>query len=913
MSFLHSQAGYVLWFQFAFSVWQFLRDAKFFRIPYIFIYNTFLLFSPFWGLPTVKTVYVLNAGSDEVFNSRFVDFIPLHCSRYRLLKTKLNTSVFKIKKNVFESDSYKDSLFDLLLEPGSVVVSGDDFDILVPGLYIFRRMKEDEIARSMKRSGAVKVLTARFFLDTTPRAVLNKNFLRLVSVIPLMLQAKKYPLESEMFSILLVFMDIFSYFFNSIWQNFKFLLYKNVKLLISFSKSERRRVFWHYFLSTVSKGFMYCDNEKKKSYYIKIRSLCFDKSSIFRTSDEFEIKEFERLNLALKMEGDMEWNLNGKKMSLSLRYEAGLNKSSGRLSHGNSSMSILLTYWQIMDVVSFFDFAEMNNIYICYSASERSIHLKSNELGIFKVASEALFYVEFKRDLKFFVSDHSISDEFQKGIVMSRLPFNDNISVAMFEHNREFFKGREGSIDSMFNVLSSRCGLKPPIWAKNSQWKRYISDLNILVCMAGEPEKRIVKCTQKRPSKTLLKVVESMNKSSNEGKMNFVCSDISANVIKGKKMMSKSSEKSIKYIVETKLKKLSKFLDKEKLEEKIQNYAESSLKNKGRDLNYYKCNKKSYKDALVYGKGLNLPEVNIIKKRTAFDEQFLKDFAQKSEAAIERIENPPEIEVEMVEVEVEKTTIINRLESPEMKKIIKESQKTWAKNIERKKQEFISAVKLKTKVRDDFNFGEAFNKIKSEGSYRISEKIKVMKPKEGEIKDSGVKFFLKAKEVSDRIKKEAMELNYLKKRTSEIKKDYILRSRNPEEDDLKGKSCLLSLKGGFFIRCFNLDKRIEMGGVHHKINEKDLLKKSGVQGVKTRVNFKGEIVSGIRNSLKKENKSNEIREMKDKERTWKLSRGMKTILLRYLINNSDKKDIEKIEKFLKRYTFESMGGTKVNN
>lgn len=106
-------------------------------------------------------------------------------------------------------------------------------------------------------------------VDHTSSELLNANFMRILSIFPLILQAKGFDQISTLVSAIFVVVDIFSYYFNFVWQGCKAFTFQSTKLFLGMF-NVKYRVFMHELLSTGSDSFMFCDDSMKKSYYKKV-------------------------------------------------------------------------------------------------------------------------------------------------------------------------------------------------------------------------------------------------------------------------------------------------------------------------------------------------------------------------------------------------------------------------------------------------------------------------------------------------------------------------------------------------------------------------------------------------------------------------------------------------------------------
>lgn len=69
--------------------------------------------------------------------------------------------------------------------------------------------------------GTIKIREEYFIVEHTSSELLNDNFMRILSIFPLILQAKGFYQISTLVSAMFVVVDIFSYYFNFVWQGCK--------------------------------------------------------------------------------------------------------------------------------------------------------------------------------------------------------------------------------------------------------------------------------------------------------------------------------------------------------------------------------------------------------------------------------------------------------------------------------------------------------------------------------------------------------------------------------------------------------------------------------------------------------------------------------------------------------------------
>ncbi len=139
-------------------------------------------------------------------------------------------------------------------------------DLLVPGLVIMRRLNAAEMTQNYIDGYIPEFKTNYAFIDNSSGERLNDNFMKMVSVIPIALQARGFDWPSVYVFFAIVLFDFLSYVPNNLWHLFKVFLFYSVKSLIAKLQNENTRVFLHDFLSTISENFAFCDKSRKCSH-----------------------------------------------------------------------------------------------------------------------------------------------------------------------------------------------------------------------------------------------------------------------------------------------------------------------------------------------------------------------------------------------------------------------------------------------------------------------------------------------------------------------------------------------------------------------------------------------------------------------------------------------------------------------
>jgi hypothetical protein len=260
------------WLQTAYSIWVFLRDAKFFRIPYAVI-SSLWHGKLFCSLPLSKQEYYVMVKGDErkdggIGSQHWIDEDT--CEEKP--SGDFVTVILK-KEKAFDGSSIR-----VLVRAGNIlryrtlikkfyeypICTREDH--LVPGLVIMRRLDATEMTQKFIDGYSPRLKKKYAFIDNSSGERLNDNFMKMLSVIPIALQARGFDWPSVYVFFAIVLFDFFSYVPNNLWHLFKVFLFYSVKSLIAKLRNENTRVFLHDFLSTISENFAFCDKSRKCSY-----------------------------------------------------------------------------------------------------------------------------------------------------------------------------------------------------------------------------------------------------------------------------------------------------------------------------------------------------------------------------------------------------------------------------------------------------------------------------------------------------------------------------------------------------------------------------------------------------------------------------------------------------------------------
>ena len=239
-----------LWWQTGYSIWQFIRVAKYFRMPYAICYTLFGLLFQNGPYPFEKrrVFYIRKGGKwpydtglkegDKEVNGCFV--IQRMCTRYALKEDDYyNLHTIDIKKpHLFCSER----------------------DLLGGNLYIINKLEYGEALETfLKPENKEEVLEMRVLVY--PSEEINKNLMRLFSIIPLLLQANQLKLLSIIFLISIIVVDLLSNILEKrCWIPTKLKLKDYIRWGLTKVKSRSQRSAISKYLSSISLSLLHSDN-----------------------------------------------------------------------------------------------------------------------------------------------------------------------------------------------------------------------------------------------------------------------------------------------------------------------------------------------------------------------------------------------------------------------------------------------------------------------------------------------------------------------------------------------------------------------------------------------------------------------------------------------------------------------------
>lgn len=291
--------GGLLWFQFAYSVWQFIRVAKFCRVPYALLAHTCMWVIGLWGRPFAYRSYIVleqgrtkffippenqdwyleDRGSSVVEELELAGAPHLRCLHLKAADYKLCGSPYELQ-NSFVWNYLRD-------DPDCFAIASD---LLWPGFAILDRISLVDGLQLMCQGDYIPSTRRTRFLAVPDRGEeLNQNFLRILSIVPLMAQSKGYDNLSLLVSIGIIVIDQLSLLFNKLWDAFKGMLvylFKIFMLKAKFQPQTRSTICTIF--STLSTQLMYSD-------VVRMNFIRVNKGDMVYTASPFNLADFERI------------------------------------------------------------------------------------------------------------------------------------------------------------------------------------------------------------------------------------------------------------------------------------------------------------------------------------------------------------------------------------------------------------------------------------------------------------------------------------------------------------------------------------------------------------------------------------------------------------------------------------------
>ena len=309
----------VLWFQFAYSLWQFIRVAKFCRLPYALFAHTVMWILGKWSHPFALRTYMtlgtgrakyylstqdlpgilLTARSSDDGTKKRINVVQsnpevachLTCLTFtKPVKYELCIKSAPPSPNINLSPMNESFVWNYLQERPECFATVSD--LLWPGFAIVDRIGDlDGLKMICQGEYIPDTKTVRFLAVPDREEELNQNLLRLLSIIPLMVQAKGYSDLSVWISVAIIAVDQSSLFFNWMWQLLKHYLFDLFNLFMirvgcKFRPKTRETVCT--FFSTISLRMMYTDQVVRNFIEVKPGDVVY-------TMSPFNLADFDRI------------------------------------------------------------------------------------------------------------------------------------------------------------------------------------------------------------------------------------------------------------------------------------------------------------------------------------------------------------------------------------------------------------------------------------------------------------------------------------------------------------------------------------------------------------------------------------------------------------------------------------------
>ncbi|XP_057839272.1 uncharacterized protein LOC131049245 isoform X1 [Cryptomeria japonica] len=395
--------AWVLWLQAAYSLWTFLRNAKFFRIPFITVSMLWHGYDRTWFR---QRKYLLLDSQSRETGGDWQDYDNEEEKKSHSFSIENNYDMrFQLNKKNYRFcasfETGKPLKFLHFAKNYQLVTE----DIILMGKYhLVKAVKPEAMLNYVLTGGTMKTCEEYCVVDNTSSELLHDNFMRILSIFPLALQAKGFDQLSTLVSAILVVMDIFSYYFNFVWQVCKAVSFKYTKLFLG-RFNVRYRVFIHELLSTGSDSFMYCDDSMKKSYYKKV-----DKFMVVRGCEI----PLEATTAPLSNDGDLPdheeiiMNLNKFVVVTELVAEGYYNIT---LTDSNNyrEKREFLSKTMTRKIINYLIYCVESGNYPFRDLSENSVHVVNPIKAMIDGVFEWVLTVQLKRPVKLFISESTIS------------------------------------------------------------------------------------------------------------------------------------------------------------------------------------------------------------------------------------------------------------------------------------------------------------------------------------------------------------------------------------------------------------------------------------------------------------------------------------------------------------------------
>lgn len=252
--------------QLLYSIWQFIRVAKFFRVPSALCYHSFLWMVNKAGRPFAPLRFCqLTMDGGEFWHLRNPQLAP---DEDEVVIPNFTVSRRNRSSKFLVDDLGLQRLHFMDNDRPACYTS--HYDILLPNIAVVDVLDDDEgMERLLDKRYSFKVIESRCLLMSSREHFLNQNFMRLLSILPLVMRAKGYNVESAGLSVLIILLDQLSYPANKIWHSFKEGFVFMVRWCLQSIKTDKKRLYASVFMSTLTPRFGFCNEIRNNYYWVK--------------------------------------------------------------------------------------------------------------------------------------------------------------------------------------------------------------------------------------------------------------------------------------------------------------------------------------------------------------------------------------------------------------------------------------------------------------------------------------------------------------------------------------------------------------------------------------------------------------------------------------------------------------------
>lgn len=351
---------------------------------------------------------------------------------------------------------------------------------LIPGFNIIKTYDVDGIySECLNCSAFLKNdLSEKTLVDYSYEKKISINILGPLSTLSVFLSSRdSFPSWVIWFGVILpIFIDSTLRIWVLIFDYLKFQLnwILKTKVFKTLNQNKLRSI-----LSLVFKSLKSCDTFAGKSYEIKSKYVVIQKTSGIN---------FENLKIRNVL-NIYDLNLNPKESFSRQRFfgkmnftvENGFFKMSGDGIPLNQNMVGLLNHDPRISI-SFCEWMDLNGLVVLRGLKENMVgHVENHHMGYWSGEYFDPIIVELEDEISYLIDDYMELDYLQS-VYFNSLPYDLRIKSILFHHNKEFFG--ELNLEKMNSVISKFSLFKKPKIFKSSEWKRYSSDVSIILSAA---------------------------------------------------------------------------------------------------------------------------------------------------------------------------------------------------------------------------------------------------------------------------------------------------------------------------------------------------------------------------------------------------------------------------------------------